>query len=270
MNQLHRAEITVHGDVQTVGYRYAVKRVATKLKIQGYIQNMPDGTIKIVAEAPKNTITKFIKEIQIKEPPIIVERIDTKYAKSTGKFKFFTIKYGDLTEEMAEGFGTGLSYINISRAENKQGFQMLRDEIRGSRDENKHGFQMLRDEIRGSRDEMRGGFQGLKKEFTVSRTETKRGFQDLKEEFGVSRAETKQGFQGLKTEIKGMREDMNNNFKEMSTKYDAISNSLSEAVKAIQIESVKTRTELIRAVDNLSRLVHEFIKETRRRRQERN
>jgi len=196
MNQLQRAEITVHGDVQIVGYRYAVRRTATKLKIQGCVQNMLDGTVKIIAEAPKNTIAKFIETIQLKEPPINVEHIETKYTKPPGRFKFFTIKYGDLAEEMTEGFGTGLSFINLSRAENKQGFQ------------------------------------------------------------------------GLKTEIRGMREDINKNFQEMSTKYDAISRSLSEAVQAIQSESIKTRTELIRAVDYLSQLVQEFIKETRKRRLE--
>lgn len=196
MEQLQRAEIIAHGDVKTVGYRYAVRRVATKLKIQGYVHNMPDGTVKIVAEAPKNTIAKFIKTIQIKDPPINVEQIETRYSKPTSEFKFFTIKYGDLVEEMAEGFGTGLSYINVSRTENKQGFQ------------------------------------------------------------------------GLKGEIREMREDINKNFEQMSTKYDAISQNLSDAVKAIQSESVKTRKELIRAVDNLSKLVQEFIKETRRRKRQ--
>jgi len=233
MNQLQRAEITVQGDVQAVGYRYAVKRTAMKLKIQGYVQNMPDGTVKIIAEAPKNIIRKFIETIRIDEPPITVEHIETKYTKPTGEFKFFTIKYGGLAEEMAEGFGTGQSYINLSRAENKQSFQSLSKEIGGLREENKQGFRSLSKEI--------GGF----------------------------REESQQGFQGVKDEITVMRKDMNKNFEKMSTKYDAISTNLSEAVKAIQRESAQTRAELIRAVDNLSKLVQTFIEDTRRRRQNR-
>jgi len=193
MNPLQRAEITVHGDVQAVGYRYAVKRTAMKLKILGYAQNMPDGTVRIIVEAPKNTIQKFIETVRINKPPITVEHIETKYTKPTGEFKFFTIKYGELAEEMAEGFGTGQSYINLSRAENKQGFHSLKDET------------------------------------------------------------------------KAMHIDMNENFAAMSTKYDAISRNLSGAVKAIQNESVQTRAELIRAVDNLSKLVKVFIEDTGRR-----
>jgi len=254
MNQHQRAEITAHGDVQAVGYRYAVRRAATKLKIRGYVQNMPDGTVRIVAEAPKNTIAEFIKTIQIKEPPINVERIETRYSKPTGKFKFFTMKYGDLSEEMAEGFGTGLSYINVSRAENKQGFQTLGNKM-------DDGFKTL-----GGKTEE--GFKRLGNKmddgFKTLGGKTEEGFKRLGNKmddgFKTLGAESRQGFQDLKTEISGMREDMNKNFKQMSTKYDAISQNLSEAVKAIQSESVKTRTELIRAVDNLSRLVAEFIK----------
>jgi len=84
---------------------------------------MPDGTVKIIAEAPKKVIQKFIKKIKTKEPPINIERIQTKYSKPTSEFKYFTIKYGELAEEMAEGFGTGLKYMNLSRTETSKKYQ---------------------------------------------------------------------------------------------------------------------------------------------------
>lgn len=203
MNQTRRIEITVHGEVQRVGYRYIVQNVARRLKIQGAVQNMPDGTVRIIAEAPQKLLNQFIEKITIKEPPILVEKIDTKHSKATGKFKHFTIKYGELVEEISEGFGTGLRYINLSRAETKNGFQTLR-------------------------------------------------------------TETKNGFQTVGNEIKEMREGMNKSFQLMSTKYDAISENLAQAIKTLQEESVKTRTELTRAVDSLSKLVEEFLRQRRK------
>ena len=188
-----RLEATVHGEVQRVGYRYIVQDVARKFDVKGYVQNMPDGTVKIIAEAPKKNIEKFIKTLQIREPPIYVDRMETKRTKPTTEFKFFSIKYGDLNEEMGEGFGTGLKYMNLSRAETKQGFQ-------------NHS------------------------------------------------AEMRQGFGSLKNEVSGMRQDVNKNFQDMSKKYDAISDNLGQAVQIIQDESIRTRNELIRAVDNLSKL----------------
>ena len=224
VQKLARVDATVQGEVQRVGYRYIVQDTARRLGVKGYVQNMPDGAIKIVAEAPEDVIQSFIEALKTKEPPITVENIQATYSEPTGEFQHFTIKYGDPTEEMAEGFGAGLRYVNLSRRETREGFQGLRTEM-------KEGFETLR-------------------------SETKEGF-------GTLRTETREGFQTLGNEMKGMREDMNKNFREMSEKYDAILQSLGEAIKMIQEESTKTRSELIRAVDNLSRLVEEFLKSRR-------
>jgi len=186
-------DITVQGEVQRVGYRYIVQDIARKLGVKGYVQNMPDGTVKVIAEASVDIVKKFIEALEVKEPPVVVERVQVTYLKPTGEFQFFAITYGNLTEEMAEGFGTGLKYINLSRHE------------------------------------------------------------------------TRQGFHSLGNEVKAMREGMDKNFQEMSGRYDAISENLSQAIRIIQEESVKTRSELIRAVDNLSRLVDEFLKERHHR-----
>jgi len=188
-----RVDITVQGEVQRVGYRYIVQDIARKLGVKGYVQNMPDGTVKVIAEASVDIVKKFIEALEVKEPPVVVERVQVTYLKPTGEFQFFAITYGNLTEEMAEGFGTGLKYINLSRHE------------------------------------------------------------------------TRQGFHSLGNEVKAMREGMDKNFQEMSGRYDAISENLSQAIRIIQEESVKTRSELIRAVDNLSRLVDELLKERHRR-----
>lgn len=210
MDKLARVDATIHGEVQRVGYRYMVQDTARRLGVKGYVQNMPDGTINVIAEAPKDAIQKFIEAIRIKEPPIDVERIQATYSEPTGEFKYFTIKSGDLIEEMIEGFGAGLKYINLSRAETKEGFQTLGNEMKG--------------------------------------------------EIQTLRTDMKEGFQTLGNEMRATREDINKNFQEMSGRYDAISQNLSQAIKIMQDESTKTRNELIRAVDNLSRLIEEFVK----------
>jgi len=238
-----RIEATVTGDVQRVGYRYVVQDAARRCRIAGYVQNMPDGTVKIIAEATDENIQKFIESIKITDPPIRVEDIKISKTKQTGEFQFFMIKQGDLVDEMAEGFGAGLKYMDLSRKENKEGFESLRSET-------KDGFQTLRGE-------MRNGFQTLQ-------SETREGFQtirgEMREGFQTLRTETKEGFETLTGEMREMRDDMNKNFQEMSTKYDAISQNLSQAVRIIQEESIKSREEMVRAVDKLSSLVDEFIK----------
>jgi acylphosphatase len=64
---MFRAEMTVSGSVQGVGYRSFVKEVALSFGINGYAKNMPDGAVDIVAEAPtKKAIEDFVQAIQKK------------------------------------------------------------------------------------------------------------------------------------------------------------------------------------------------------------
>lgn len=60
-----------------------------------------------------------------------------------------------------------------------------------------------------------------------------------------------------------MRTDMNRNFAEMAGRYDVISDRLGEAVEAMKRELTETRGDLSRAVDRLSALVEEFIRQRR-------
>ena len=40
----------IHGEVQGVGYRYFTLREAEALGLTGYVRNLPDGTVEVVAE----------------------------------------------------------------------------------------------------------------------------------------------------------------------------------------------------------------------------
>jgi acylphosphatase len=268
IQQSTRVEITIHGKVQRVGYRYIIQEIARELGVKGYVQNMPDGTVKVVAEAPKRVIQKFIQMLKVKEPPVDVGCIQARYSKPTGELEFFMVKYGELAEEMAEGFGTGLKYMDRTRAETQQGFQTLTGKV-------DTGFQTLTGKVDTGFQTLTGkvdtGFQTLTgkvdKGFQTLTGKVDRRFQTLTgrvdKGFKKLRGETKEGFQALGSEVRGMREDVKRNFQEMSTRYDAISGMLGEAVKTIQEDSLKTRKELVRAVDTLSRLVKEFVKERR-------
>ncbi len=51
-----RANITVHGLVQGVGFRYFVVRKAKELKLNGYVKNQMDGTVLTVVEGDQSQI----------------------------------------------------------------------------------------------------------------------------------------------------------------------------------------------------------------------
>ena len=90
-----RAELTAKGEVQRVGYRDAVERIARKLRLVGYVENIRPYDVRIVCEGEKETVKEFIQKINIKFERIYVERIDVKFEKPTDEFTF--LKSGEAT-----------------------------------------------------------------------------------------------------------------------------------------------------------------------------
>lgn len=198
---LQSLELKITGEVQQVGYRRSVWRTANKIGVKGYVKNLPDGNVKIVAEGDAQTLQTFLKAIDIKEPPILVEKIKTREKKPTGRYRYFQIKTGPVTEELQEAIGTGEVQMNLFRNE----FKDYRNEFRDYREE----------------------FRDYRKEF--------RRFAQRTDE----------------------------NFKLLEARYAEISEKLTEILQRLQKESVETRREMTRAVDNLTQLIQKIIQQQR-------
>ncbi|MFH1323554.1 MAG: acylphosphatase [Methanobacteriota archaeon] len=99
-----RAILIVKGEVQRVGYRDAVERIARKMNLTGYVENIKPYDVRIVCEGEKETVEEFIQQINIKDDRIKVESIDAKYEEPSNEFTYFEIKRGDLVEELGERF----------------------------------------------------------------------------------------------------------------------------------------------------------------------
>ena len=56
---------TIHfsGRVQGVGFRYSTVRVAAGFRVAGFVQNLPDGRVKSVAEGEKDELTRFVHAV---------------------------------------------------------------------------------------------------------------------------------------------------------------------------------------------------------------
>ncbi|MBE0516083.1 MAG: acylphosphatase [Methanophagales archaeon] len=102
MNKMVRANILVKGEVQGVGYRGVVFRIARKLKIAGFVENIRPYDVRIIAEGEKENLESFIEQIKIEEDPISVEELDVTFEEPTGEFEYFEVKRGDITDELGE------------------------------------------------------------------------------------------------------------------------------------------------------------------------
>lgn len=54
---------TVKGYVQGVGFRMFVQRAAWRLGVKGFVKNMPEGTVKVVASGDRPSLETLLQAI---------------------------------------------------------------------------------------------------------------------------------------------------------------------------------------------------------------
>ena len=131
-----RAIIFAKGDVQRVGYRDVVERIARKMKLTGFVENIKPYDVKIVCEGDKARIEEFKEKINIKEFPIYVEELDVVFEPATGEFEYFEIKRGEWSEELGER-------IDAARVE----LTRLHSDITDFRHDSNENFKMLHSDL---------------------------------------------------------------------------------------------------------------------------
>ena len=80
------------GHVQGVGFRYTAADVARGFDVRGYVRNLPDGRVELVAEGDEAEIAKLIARIGEKMEGFIRNRKDSD-APATGEFKDFSVRH---------------------------------------------------------------------------------------------------------------------------------------------------------------------------------
>jgi acylphosphatase len=51
------------GQVQGVGFRATARMIAAGHPVAGYVRNLPDGRVELVAEGEPDTVTAFLEEV---------------------------------------------------------------------------------------------------------------------------------------------------------------------------------------------------------------
>ncbi len=104
-------KIIVTGEVQRVGYRDRVTKIARSCNITGIVRNCPGYDVEIIAEGTEEDLKKFTSGIRIVDDPIHVESITITPGTYEGKWTYFEIERGDPDEELGERLDTALTYL---------------------------------------------------------------------------------------------------------------------------------------------------------------
>jgi acylphosphatase len=56
-------QVLYSGTVQGVGFRYSTRSIARNYEITGFVRNLPDGRVEVVAEGPADQLNGFLDEV---------------------------------------------------------------------------------------------------------------------------------------------------------------------------------------------------------------
>ncbi len=83
------AHLTISGHVQGVGYRANAKRIADRLGLVGWVRNLPDGSVELVAEGPPGHVEEFVEWCRIGPYGATVEVVAIEKAPAKGELISF-------------------------------------------------------------------------------------------------------------------------------------------------------------------------------------
>ena len=120
---MEKMKATVSGNIQNVGYRAKVIGIAKDFGLTGFVQNLDDGRVMIIAESDNGSFEKFLDAIQIKNTLINVRNIEVEYADATGDFAdFYKLVSGGETDERLD---TAAEYLKKLISVTERGFGNL-------------------------------------------------------------------------------------------------------------------------------------------------
>jgi acylphosphatase len=94
MNKTHeRLHATVYGIVQGVFFRDATETRAKQLGVSGWVRNLPDGSVEVVAEGPRAALQELVGFLREGPPEANVTEVHTDWAAASGEFRFFEVNW---------------------------------------------------------------------------------------------------------------------------------------------------------------------------------
>ncbi|PIP21120.1 MAG: acylphosphatase [Candidatus Omnitrophica bacterium CG23_combo_of_CG06-09_8_20_14_all_40_11] len=80
------------GQVQGVGFRFTAQDLAQDLDVTGWVKNLRDGRVEVVAEAEEDLLKDFLERLN-KYFSRYIQDVDIKWLPAASEFKDFGIEF---------------------------------------------------------------------------------------------------------------------------------------------------------------------------------
>ena len=88
-----RVHVFYSGRVQGVGFRLTAGETAHSLSVVGWVKNLRDGRVELLAEAEEETLTRFLEAIRTGPMKNFINQTDISWSGASGTFDEFEIRY---------------------------------------------------------------------------------------------------------------------------------------------------------------------------------
>ena len=89
-----RLEVSISGAVQGVGFRWFVQRLAARLELDGWVANLTDGTVEVLAEGTRARLDALLAAVRQGPPSAMVRNVEARWSSASGVAQGFSIRSG--------------------------------------------------------------------------------------------------------------------------------------------------------------------------------
>jgi len=87
-----RLHAIVSGRVQGVFFRDFVREQSERLQVTGWVRNLPDATVEVLAEGVESAISCLVRMLEIGSPYSHVDEVRASYGVASGEFTAFRVR----------------------------------------------------------------------------------------------------------------------------------------------------------------------------------
>jgi len=88
-----RVHVFYSGSVHGVGFRYTAQDIASSLGLAGWVKNLRDGRVEVIAEGKEEDLKEFLGKISKSSLGRYIKDVDLSWEKPAGEFDSFEIEF---------------------------------------------------------------------------------------------------------------------------------------------------------------------------------
>lgn len=86
-------QIFFSGTVQGVGFRFTAERLARRFSVTGFVRNLDDGRVEVVAEGEEPALVEFLTALRESGMKNYIRDVEAHWSPGQGCFNRFSVEY---------------------------------------------------------------------------------------------------------------------------------------------------------------------------------